>query len=138
MILCLKLLKVDLISLIFITFLTTFMRQILYAEYIMCLLFWFLNVHSRTKVDFSIGGESFHCVGQRVLVKGFTSIMPWLAINEKNLPQFTKGEKLEVSKVDLHEVDVHILQISLLFSFFCKSPQLIQYLLRICILLDSV
>ncbi|XP_009371098.1 DNA topoisomerase 3-beta isoform X1 [Pyrus x bretschneideri] len=57
----------------------------------------------RTKVDFSIGGESFHCVGQRVLVKGFTSIMPWLAINEKNLPQFTKGEKLEVSKVDLHE-----------------------------------
>ncbi|CAN6722764.1 unnamed protein product [Malus baccata var. baccata] len=57
----------------------------------------------RTKVDFSIGGESFHCVGQRVLVKGFTSIMPWLAINEKNLPQFTKGEKLEVSTVDLHE-----------------------------------
>lgn len=30
--------------------------------------------------------------------------MPWLAINEKNLPQFTKGEKIEVSKVELYEV----------------------------------
>ncbi|KAL6185655.1 hypothetical protein ACLB2K_041785 [Fragaria x ananassa] len=57
----------------------------------------------RTKVEFSIGGEIFHCVGQRVLVKGFTSIMPWLAVNEKNLPQFTKGEKIEVARVDLHE-----------------------------------
>ncbi|XP_020409660.1 DNA topoisomerase 3-beta isoform X2 [Prunus persica] len=57
----------------------------------------------RTKVEFSIGGEFFHCVGHRVLVKGFTSIMPWLAVTEKNLPQFTKGEKIEVSQVDLHE-----------------------------------
>lgn len=64
----------------------------------------FANVHSRTKVEFSIGGEFFHCVGHRVLVKGFTSIMPWLAVTEKNLPQFTKGEKIEVSQVDLHEV----------------------------------
>lgn len=30
--------------------------------------------------------------------------MPWLAINEKNLPQFTKGEKIEVSRVELYEV----------------------------------
>ncbi|CAL8083707.1 unnamed protein product [Prunus armeniaca] len=57
----------------------------------------------RTRVEFSIGGEFFHCVGHRVLVKGFTSIMPWLAVTEKNLPQFTKGEKIEVSQVDLHE-----------------------------------
>lgn len=56
-------------------------------------------------MEFSIGGEIFHCVGQRVLVKGFTSIMPWLAVNEKNLPQFTKGEKIEVARVDLHEVN---------------------------------
>ncbi|XP_031381136.1 DNA topoisomerase 3-beta isoform X2 [Punica granatum] len=57
----------------------------------------------RTKVEFTIGGESFHCVGLRVTAKGFTSIMPWLAVSEKTLPQFTKGEKLEVSKVELYE-----------------------------------
>ncbi|KAF5192263.1 Dna topoisomerase 3-beta [Thalictrum thalictroides] len=57
----------------------------------------------RTKVGFSAGGELFICTGQRVLSKGFTSIMPWLAINEKNLPQFTKGEKIKISKVDLYE-----------------------------------
>lgn len=61
-------------------------------------------VDSRTKVEFSIGGESFHCVGHRILEKGFTSIMPWLAVNEKNLPQFTKGEKIEVVRVELYEV----------------------------------
>ncbi|EXB54788.1 DNA topoisomerase 3-beta-1 [Morus notabilis] len=59
--------------------------------------------YSRTKVVFSIGGESFHCVGHRILEKGFTSIMPWLAINEKNLPQFRKGEKIEVMRVELYE-----------------------------------
>lgn len=55
-------------------------------------------------MEFSIGGESFYCTGQRVTFPGFTSIMPWLAVNEKNLPQFAKGEKIEVSKVELHEV----------------------------------
>lgn len=58
----------------------------------------------RKKVEFSIGGEFFHCIGQRVIVKGFTSIMPWLAVSEKSLPQFAKGDKIEVSKVELFEV----------------------------------
>lgn len=57
----------------------------------------------RKKVKFTIGGELFHCVGHHITNKGFTSIMPWLAINEKSLPQFTKGEKLKTSKVELHE-----------------------------------
>ncbi|TXG72933.1 hypothetical protein EZV62_001512 [Acer yangbiense] len=57
----------------------------------------------RTKVNFSMGGEFFHCIGHCVTVQGFTSIMPWLAINVKNLPQFTKGERIEVSKVELNE-----------------------------------
>lgn len=57
----------------------------------------------RTKVKFSMGAEFFHCVGQHVTVQGFTYIMPWLAINEKKIPQFTKKEKIEVSKVELHE-----------------------------------
>lgn len=51
-----------------------------------------------------MGRELFDCVGQHVTVPGFTSIMPWLAINEKNIPQFTKGEKIEVSKVELDQV----------------------------------
>lgn len=59
---------------------------------------------SRKKVEFSIGGELFHCIGQHVTVKGFTSIMPWLSVNEKNVPQFAKGDKIEVSKVELVEV----------------------------------
>ncbi|KAL5542809.1 hypothetical protein UlMin_010519 [Ulmus minor] len=57
----------------------------------------------RTKVGFSIGGESFHCVGQHVTVNGFTAIMPWLAVNDKKLPQFTKGEKIEIVRVELYE-----------------------------------
>lgn len=62
------------------------------------------DANFRTKVEFSSGGEVFYCVGQRVTDKGFTSVMPWLAVNETSLPQFTKGEKIEVSKVELHEV----------------------------------
>lgn len=67
-------------------------------------LFVFSLSDYRTKVEFIIGGESFDCTGQHIVVKGFTCIMPWLAISEKNLPQFMKGEKLEVSKIELYEV----------------------------------
>lgn len=58
----------------------------------------------RTKIDFSVGGEFFYCTGQNVTVKGFTSLMPWLAVSEKSLPRLTKGEKIELSKVELYEV----------------------------------
>ncbi|CAK8567137.1 unnamed protein product [Lathyrus sativus] len=57
----------------------------------------------RKKVEFSVGGESFHCTGQHVITKGFTAIMPWLAINDKSIPSFTKGQKIKVSKVELYE-----------------------------------
>ncbi|ESW35784.1 hypothetical protein PHAVU_001G264300 [Phaseolus vulgaris] len=57
----------------------------------------------RRKVEFSIGGESFHCTGQHVVTKGFTAIMPWLALNDKNIPSFVKGQKIEVSKLELYE-----------------------------------
>lgn len=57
----------------------------------------------RTKIQFSIAGEIFNCTGSRVMVKGFTSIMPWLAVNEKKLPQFLKGEKIEVARVELYQ-----------------------------------
>jgi hypothetical protein len=32
--------------------------------------------------------------------------MPWLGVNERNLPRFMKGEKIEVSKVELYEVGI--------------------------------
>lgn len=32
--------------------------------------------------------------------------MPWLAINDKNIPSFIKGQKIEVSKLELYEVTV--------------------------------
>ncbi|KAL8120958.1 hypothetical protein AgCh_017940 [Apium graveolens] len=57
----------------------------------------------RTKIDFSVGGEFFYCTGQNVTVKGFTSLMPWLAISEKSLPRLTNGDKIELSKVELYE-----------------------------------
>ncbi|CAI0397667.1 unnamed protein product, partial [Linum tenue] len=57
----------------------------------------------RTKIQFSSGGESFHCVGKHVRVEGFTAIMPWLAVSEKNLPRFARGEKIAMSKVELFE-----------------------------------
>lgn len=64
----------------------------------------YFDANFRTKIGFSCGGEVFYCVGQRVTEKGFTSVMPWLAVNETGLPEFTKGEKIEVSKFELHEV----------------------------------
>lgn len=57
----------------------------------------------RKKVEFSVGGESFHCTGQHVITKGFTAIMPWLAINDKSLPSFEEGQKIKLSKIELYE-----------------------------------
>ncbi|KAI4310696.1 hypothetical protein MLD38_035652 [Melastoma candidum] len=57
----------------------------------------------RTKVTFSVGGEQFHCTGLQLTAKGFTSVMPWLAVAEKALPTFEPGNQLKISKVELHE-----------------------------------
>ncbi|KAF9606087.1 hypothetical protein IFM89_023110 [Coptis chinensis] len=64
------------------------------------------HAHFRTKVEFSTGREVFYYTGQHGISKGFTCIMPWLAVDEKNLPQLAKGEKMEISKVELYEVKV--------------------------------
>lgn len=79
-----------------------------------------MNALFRTKVEFTAGGEVFHCVGQHVISKGFTSIMPWMAVSEKNLPQFTKGERINILKVDLYEVELYSPFICL-DSFFLVS-----------------
>ncbi|XP_038711610.1 DNA topoisomerase 3-beta isoform X2 [Tripterygium wilfordii] len=57
----------------------------------------------RTKVEFSSGGEYFHCMGLHVTDQGFTCIMPWLALKETNLPQLSKGERIEITKLELYE-----------------------------------
>lgn len=59
--------------------------------------------YTRTAVEFTSGGETFHCVGHRVTSKGFTSIMPWLAVGENNLPTFKKGDTVSIHKVDIYE-----------------------------------
>ncbi|KAL0366648.1 UNVERIFIED_CONTAM: DNA topoisomerase 3-beta [Sesamum radiatum] len=59
--------------------------------------------YTRIKIEFESGGESFNCVGQHVLVKGFTSIMPWLAVTEINIPQFTEGQKIDISRIEVDE-----------------------------------
>ncbi|KAK1389843.1 hypothetical protein POM88_018021 [Heracleum sosnowskyi] len=60
--------------------------------------------------NLSVGGEFFNCTGQNVMVNGFTSLMPWLAISEKSLPRLTKGEKIELSKVELLKTWIHCLK----------------------------
>ncbi|GFP80697.1 DNA topoisomerase 3-beta [Phtheirospermum japonicum] len=59
--------------------------------------------YTRVKIEFESGGELFHCVGQHVMVKGFTSVMPWLAVPEINIPQFTEGQKIDISRIEVDE-----------------------------------
>ncbi|KAF3787597.1 DNA topoisomerase 3-beta [Nymphaea thermarum] len=60
-------------------------------------------IYLRTKVDFLTGRELFHVSGQSVISKGFTSVMPWLAVSENSIPEFSKGECIKISKVELFE-----------------------------------
>jgi hypothetical protein len=60
----------------------------------------------RTAVEFTSGGEIFRCVGHKVTSKGFTSIMPWLAVGENILPTFKKGDTVSIHKVDIYEVSL--------------------------------
>uniref|UniRef100_A0A1D1Z473 DNA topoisomerase n=1 Tax=Anthurium amnicola TaxID=1678845 RepID=A0A1D1Z473_9ARAE len=59
--------------------------------------------YTRTKIEFEAGREVFFCVGQHVTRKGFTSVMPWMGVNERKLPQFSSGERIKILKVDLYE-----------------------------------
>lgn len=60
--------------------------------------------YTKRTIEFESGGELFHYVGQHVTVKGFTSIMPWLAVTEKNIPQFTEGQKIDIARIEVEEV----------------------------------
>lgn len=37
-------------------------------------------------------------------MKGFTSVMPWLAVTENNIAEFYRQECIKISKVELIEV----------------------------------
>lgn len=65
--------------------------------------------------------------------------MPWLAVSEKNLPQLTKGEKIEITKVELYEVFCLVMNFlnNILFpksqfflSFRIASPPFVFFLLE--------
>lgn len=45
--------------------------------------------YKKTKVTFDIGGEIFTCSGKRILNPGFYNVMPWLRLNEVELPDMT-------------------------------------------------
>ena len=89
--------------------------------------FIFLTYCYRTTVEFESGSELFNIVGQHVTSKGFTSIMPWMAVSEKKLPQFLREERIKITKVDIHEVLIRdtwlavIEKVSRTFQFFHPS-----------------
>jgi len=72
----------------------------------------------RTTIEFTSGGETFHCVGYRVTHKGFTSIMPWLAVSENSLPAFKKGDSVSIHKVDIYEVSLSV----------CSDPMCLPFI----------
>lgn len=53
---------------------------------------------SGIRVVFEVSEEFFHCLGYGVIIKEFISIMPWLAVREKNLPEFTEGEQVAIAE----------------------------------------
>jgi DNA topoisomerase IA len=72
----------------------------------------------RTAIEFTSGGETFHCVGYRITHKGFTSIMPWLVVSENSLPAFKKGDSVSIHKVDIYEVRLISLLKSHVLTFY--------------------
>ncbi|ONK66372.1 uncharacterized protein A4U43_C06F7080 [Asparagus officinalis] len=85
--------------------------------------------YRRTNVEFTVGGEVFRYVGQHVITKGFTSILPWLAVSEKNLPQFTKGERINIAKVELYEMMVYY--IDYWSNFYVLTPVIDASILKL-------
>lgn len=47
--------------------------------------------------------------------------MPWLAISEKKLPEFAKGERIKISKVELYEVIPKDLKVYDMHHFHFKA-----------------
>eukprot|EP00249_Psilotum_nudum_P012211 c23652_g1_i1 orf=91-2673(+) len=59
--------------------------------------------YMRTRIELVGGVEKFSCSGQTVLIPGYTTIMPWLAIPEESLPEFDIGESVQIAEVELFE-----------------------------------
>lgn len=55
----------------------------------------------RTKVVFECGRETFTASGTNLEHPGFTSIVHWRSIKSEPLPPLSKGERLQVSEVEL-------------------------------------
>ncbi|CEG78805.1 Putative DNA topoisomerase [Rhizopus microsporus] len=56
-----------------------------------------------TTITFSIGQEEFHCKGSRVASLGFASVMHWMGRTDEYIPEFKKGDILDIESVSLSE-----------------------------------
>lgn len=57
--------------------------------------------YKKTKLTFNIGGETFTCSGKRILQPGFYDVMPWLRLNEVELPDMNGVSSCPVKTVQL-------------------------------------
>eukprot|EP00051_Salpingoeca_urceolata_P020697 m.313864 g.313864 ORF g.313864 m.313864 type:complete len:860 (+) comp19665_c0_seq2:161-2740(+) len=59
----------------------------------------------QTTATFDLGGEEFTCVGQKVISKGFTSVLHWIGPDEgaQSIPDLTKGDICTVASCKLAE-----------------------------------
>lgn len=57
--------------------------------------------YKKTKVTFDIGSEVFTCSGKRIMQAGFYDVMPWLRLNETELPDLTGVKSCRVLDVQL-------------------------------------
>ncbi|MDE1810588.1 MAG: DNA topoisomerase I [Candidatus Micrarchaeota archaeon] len=59
---------------------------------------------ARTKITVSMGEESYSTNGSIILDKGWLDYYPYTTLSEKTLPQFKKGQRVNVSSVDMNEM----------------------------------
>ncbi|RUP45707.1 DNA topoisomerase [Jimgerdemannia flammicorona] len=59
--------------------------------------------YTKTTTEFHIGKEKFECSGAKVLSPGFTVVMHWRSMSDEYMPEFHKGESVDVMEVKLAE-----------------------------------
>ena len=57
--------------------------------------------YKKTKLTFDIAGETFTCSGKRIISAGFYNVMPWLRMNETELPDMTGISSCRVAETSL-------------------------------------
>ena len=52
-------------------------------------------------VTFKIENEEFTVTGKNLLTKGWTELMPWKQVDNKDIPSLRKGEILQIGQVKI-------------------------------------